>query len=108
MSGGYFNHNYSYENMKWDIFGLEDKPSNAFDDREISELVWDVFELIHDFDWYKSGDTCEETYLEKKKEFKKKWFEAIRKDRIKRIVDETFNETKEELYRTFGLGDKNE
>lgn len=101
MSGGYFNSNYSYESMKHDIFGYE--PSNAFEDKEISELVWDVFELIHDLDWYKSYDTCEETYLKKKEEFKKKWFQTSRKDRIKRIIDETLNETKEELYKTFGL-----
>lgn len=45
--------------------------SFVFEDREISELVWDVFDLIHSYDWYASGDTCKETYLKGKAEFKK-------------------------------------
>lgn len=83
-----------------------DKPTNAFENMEISELVWDVFELIYDYDWYASGDTCEETWLKKKAEFKKKWSQSERKDRIKRIVDDALNNTKEELYETFDLEDK--
>lgn len=108
MSGGHFNNNYSYETLRYDIFGYEDKPVNVFEDKEISELVWDVFDLIHDLDWYKSCDTCEETYIKKKLAFKKKWFESSRRDRIKRIIDESLNETKEELYKTFGLVSKDD
>lgn len=108
MSGGHFNHNYSYMTMQSDIFGYGDKYTNAFEDVEISELVWDVFNLIHDFDWYASRDTCEETWLKKKAEFKKKWFQSERKDRIKRIVDNALKNTKEELYKTFDLEDNDE
>ena len=66
MSGGYFE--YADRRAKDEIFGYSgDKPKgNVFEDREITELVWDVFNLIHDFDWYQSGDTCKETYLLKK------------------------------------------
>ena len=64
MSGGYFG--YRDTSLKSDIFGYSDKPDNVFEDREISELVWDIFDLIHDYDWYKSGDTCKENYLESK------------------------------------------
>lgn len=76
--------------------------ANVFEDREISELVWDVFQLIRDFDWYKSGDTCKETYLEKKASFKKKWFEK-HPERVKQIIDEAIAEAKQELYETYGV-----
>lgn len=103
MSGGYFQ--YIDSNLKSQIFGWTDKPDNEFQDVEITELVWNVLDLIHDFDWYMSGDTCEETWLKKKAEFKKKWFQSERKDRIKRIVDDALKDTKEELYKTFDLED---
>lgn len=69
MSGGRFN--YMDNTLKNEIFGWTDRPTNVFEDREISELVWDVFDLIHSYDWYASGDTCKETYLKDKAEFKK-------------------------------------
>lgn len=86
-----------------EIFGWTDRPTNVFEDLEISELVWDVFNLIHDYDWYSSGDTCEETYLKQKAAFKEKWFKSSRKDRIKKIIDSTLEDAKKELYKTFGL-----
>ena len=103
MSGGRFN--YTDSTLKSEIFGWTDIPRNVFEDREISELVWDVLGLIHDYDWYASGDTCEETYLKAKAEFKKKWF-SNRGVRIRRIVDDAIEECKNELYETFSLEDE--
>ena len=60
--------------------------------------------MIHDFDWYKSGDNCKETYLKAKEKFKKKWF-SNRGVRIRRIVDDAIQECKNELYETFGFED---
>lgn len=100
MSGGHFG--YIDGTLKGEIFGWEDKPTNVFEDKEISELVWDVLDLIHDFDWYKSGDTCKETYLKAKAEFKKKWF-SNRGLRVRRIVDDSIEQCKKELYETFGF-----
>lgn len=102
MSGGHFN--YKDSTLKYEIFGY-DEYSNVFEDREISELVWDIFELIHDFDWYRSGDTSEDDYLKAKDKFKKKWF-SNRGIRIRQIVDAAIDETKQELYKTFRLEDK--
>lgn len=101
MSGGRFE--YADSRLKSEIFGyFAEKPGNVFEDREISELVWDVLELIHDFDWYASGDTCKETYLKKKAEFKKKWL-SNRGVRVRRIVDEALAAVKAELYETYGI-----
>lgn len=100
MSGGHFN--YIDQRAKDEIFGYfgDELQRNVFEDREISELVWDVFELIHDFDWYKSNDTCKETYLKKKEAFKKKWL-GKRPEKVKQIIDEAIEEAKQELYETY-------
>ena len=100
MSGGHFD--YIDSRLKNEIFRWDDKPCNVFEDREISLLVWDVLDLIHDYDWYVSGDTCEETYLEAKEKFKKKWF-SNRGVRVRKIVDDAVNELRSELYKTFDI-----
>lgn len=100
MSGGHFD--YKDSMLKHEIFGWSDKPCNVFEDREISELVWDVLDLIHEYDWYTSGDTSKGTYLNKKTTFKEKWF-SNRGVRVRQIVDAALQETKQELYDTFGF-----
>lgn len=99
MSGGHFD--YQDFTLKDTIFGYSDTPKNVFEDKEISELVWDVLNLIHDFDWYYSGDTGEDDWLKSKAAFKAKWLKAAPEDRIKRIVDDSINESKREIYKTF-------
>ena len=105
MSGGYFS--YSDSHLKSEIFGWSDRPTNVFEDKEISELVWDVLDLVHAFDLYKCDDTNEETYLKAKLIFKNKWLKHDG-DRVKRIVDETLAECKDELYKTYGLKENND
>lgn len=101
MSGGHFD--YIDQSAKNEIFGyFGEEKENVFEDWKISELVWDVFELIHDFDWYKSGDTCKETYLKKKAAFKKKWL-GKRPEKVKQIIDKAIAEVKQELYETYGV-----
>ena len=100
MSGGRFN--YMDYQLKCEIFGYGDKPHNVFEDLEISELVWDVLDLIHDFDLYESGDTCKDTYLKSKREFKRKWL-SNRGVRVHQIVDNAIRELKSELYETFNI-----
>lgn len=104
MSGGRFD--YKDSSLKDEIYGWTDKPSNVFEDKEISELIWDVLNLIHDYDWYASGDTSKEQYLKEKTKFKEKWF-GNRDERIQRIINETVNECKKELYETFGFDEVN-
>ena len=101
MSGGHFD--YIDSRLKDEIFGYEDKPKNVFEDREISELVFDALDLIHDFDWYYSGDTSKETYLEAKAKFKKKWFGGNRGVRVKYTIDKALDEVRAELYETYGI-----
>lgn len=100
MSGGRFNYYNDY--LKSEMFGYGgDKPINVMEDDEISELVWDVLNLIHDLDYYQSGDTCRETYIESKKEFKKKWF-GNRSERLEQIVDKKIEQLREEVKEMIG------
>lgn len=98
MSGGHFN--YQDSALKNEMFGWTDKPRNVLEDRELSELAWDLLEVIHAYDWYASADTCKETYLKEKNKFKKKWL-SNRGVNVRRIVDEAVTELKAELYETF-------
>lgn len=102
MSGGRFN--YTNDTLQHEIFGWCDTAptTNVFEDLEITALIWDVFKLIHDFDWYASGDTQEETWLKKKAAFKKRWLGAP-KERTKRIIDDSIERLHQELYRTYGV-----
>ena len=42
MSGGYFN--YEDSNLKYEIFGFGNTCTNVFEDKEISQLIYDVFD----------------------------------------------------------------
>lgn len=109
MSGGRFD--YMDRAAMNEIFGCchSDNVPNVFEDKEISELIYDVFNLIHDYDWYASGDTSEEDYLRAKKVFKDKWLNGDKKQReirLKSIVDEAVDEVRDELYKTIGVNEQ--
>ncbi len=100
MSGGHFN--YDDDRLKNTIFDYEDKPSNQFQDPEISELVFDVLTLIHDYDWYISGDTGREDWLKAKKEFKRKWLRKNNLDTLEKLIDSRIEATRSELKEMLG------
>lgn len=106
MSGGRFD--YADSRLKHEMFGWSDKPYNVLEDRELSELTWDLLEVIHKYDWYASGDTGKDSYLKAKAEFKKKWL-SNRGVAVRRIVDTAIDELRQELYETYGFagGDSN-
>lgn len=100
MSGGRFN--YIDSQFKSELFGWTDKSWNVLEDREISDMTWDLLNLIHTFDYYKSGDCSKERYLTEKKSFKNKWF-SNRGVRVRSVIDTAIEELKEELYETYGI-----
>ena len=126
MSGGRWNYNQC--NLGYDMFpgcdvcyGLGDdekskyrnytesvklaRKLNPMEDRQLSELVFDVLCLIYSADWYKSGDTCEDIYREDVKFFKEKWLK-VNTDTVKDEICKSIQELKEELYVTFGIQEK--
>ena len=76
---------------------------NPLGDPEISALVYDVFCLLHSYDWAESGDTDIDAYQKDVEIFKKRWFKKARKDRIKEMIDISTEKLKEDLYQAFGL-----
>ena len=76
---------------------------NPLEDKQLSELVYDVFCLLHSYDWYTSGDTCEETYLKDVEYFKNKWLKETPEMLVKREINQTLAEAKEELYKALGV-----
>lgn len=99
MSGGRFN--YVDSTLKTEMFGWTDKPHDVMEDMEMSELVWDILDLIHTFDYYESGDTSRERYIEEKNAFKKKWF-GDRQIRLEEIVDQKIEELRTEIVEMIG------
>ena len=99
MSGGRFN--YADGNLKSEMFGWVDEPYNVMEDEEVSELVWDLLDLIHEFDYYVSGDILREDYIKAKNDFKNKWF-GNRKIRLEKIVDRKIEKLKSEIVEMIG------
>lgn len=113
MSGGHWN----YENdstcrdiFGWNIdviYGLNSEEVqkneravrrlNPLEDKEISELVYDVFCLLHSYDWYISGDTGEEDYRADVTYFKNKWLKRLPEERVKQEIEKTVSELRENL-----------
>lgn len=121
MSGGqfeYLDQKLAREMFGWNIdicygekgFSKVNKAGaiNPLQDREISKLTWDLLCLIYSFDYYISGDTGEEQYLEDLKYFKDKWLKPGRKETAKRLIDEECEELRKELYKELGISEKEE
>ena len=72
---------------------------NPMEDKQISELVFDILCLVYSADWYQSGDTGENTYREDLKYFKEKWLKKSEYELFKKEIDMSIEETKEELYK---------
>lgn len=123
MSGGHFDYKNDY--LCHDIFGWEvsaDYGDHGFkqskfarridplDDIIMSELVFDVFCLLHSYDWWQSGDTCEDTYRADVQRFKDKWLKQLPEERIREIVDDELNVVRGRLYNAFfpNGGNRNE
>lgn len=101
MSGGYFN--YANNSLQDAIFtqswgGTRDPKDDPFHDLEISDLVFDIFGLIHDLDYYKSCDYGEGTYRKCLTEFKDKWFaKGARQKRMAKYIDESISALRADL-----------
>ena len=115
MSGGFWQ--YENDTLAQSIYGWDMLPDygddgfsqavkawkrNPLEDKLMSELVWDVFCVLHSFDWYRSADTCEEGYREDVERFKKKWLKGISEDRVKEMISRELETAREELEKALG------
>ncbi len=78
MSGGSFDYKYSE---------IEHTYCGKMEDDELNDMMDDLCGLLHDLEWYDSGDIDEISYIETKKAFKDKWF-GMRDKNLRDIVSE--------------------
>lgn len=115
MSGGRFN--YMDSNLCNEIFDYGCGPQynlasktakasslfarklNPLDDEELSELLYDMFCILHSFDWAASGDTGYDDYRKDVAYFKNKWLKRTPAQRTKEEIDKTIAEARDTLYR---------
>ena len=93
MSGG--SHEYGYLKM-------DDLYVGGMYDAELDEMMCDLCNLLHDLEWWRSGDLGEEDYRESAREFKDKWFNSDRTERLKPIINYKMNKLRRELFEMIG------
>ena len=101
--GYYFDVSYGLDGKEHDRYLKDAIHENALADPEISGLVYDIFCLLHSYDWAESGDTDMDAYQKDVEIFKKRWYKKARKDRIKEMIDISTEKLKEDLYQAFGF-----
>lgn len=98
MSGGSYDYIYAK---------LSEECENNMYDSELNEMITDLCGVLHDLEWWQSGDIGEERYRKTAAEFKKKWFEGDRQERLKGYIDSQIGIVRKELYQLIGE-DKND
>ena len=67
------------------------------DDKEIKDLIQDLANLMHDLEWYLSGDYGKSDYEKTLFKFKDKWFGENRNKRLKGYITSTLDDMKWEI-----------
>lgn len=93
MSGG----SYDYE-----CYRVEEEYVGRMYDREMNLLMLDLVKVLHDLEWWQSGDCGEETYQKTLSEFKDKWFDGDRVERLQNIITEATDKLRMELLAMIG------
>ena len=91
MSGGSFEYRYLI---------IEDCYVGNMFDKELDEMLKDLVKVLHDLEWWQSGDISEKKYRETVTKFKAKWFKRD-KVNIERIIEKEFSNKKDELLSQF-------
>ena len=92
MSGG---------SMEYLCYKIMNQLSYVYDP-EIKDLMTDLAELMHDLEWWQSGDYDRDSYEETLSKFKAKWFKGDRQERLKGYIDEQIGIVRSQLYSLIG------
>lgn len=121
MSGGRFQ--YVNDQLANDIFGWGMNPDygndgfsqsrlaryiDPMEDKMLSEMLWDMFCLLHSLDWYQSGDTGEDTYLKDVEYFKGKWLKPTAEELVQHQIEESIADLRKELAKSLCFGQKSD
>lgn len=93
MSGG---------SMNYICYRVEEEAENM-GDRELIELVKDVANLMHDREWYISGDYGVDEWKVSARKFKEKWFKSDREERLKSLIEEIIASARKECMELIGV-----
>lgn len=114
MSGGHWD--YKNDQLAYEIFGWNTQTdcgltgkehdvqqklamkSNPLSDPELSALVFDVFCLLHSYDWARSGDTDMEDFRKDAQDFRNRWLGTTREAQVRVIVESCVEQLKDDLY----------
>lgn len=96
MSGG---------SMDYLFIKVEEEAVGKMHDAELDEFMQDVAHLLHDAEWWDSGDIIEQTYRESVARFKRKWFGTggHRSKRLERLIDEKIDQVRKECRQMIGF-----
>ena len=94
MSGG------SFDYM---CFQVENTYGGEMRDCELNEMIVDLCKVLHDLEWWQSGDYGEEDYRETVSKFKKKWFGKTQKERLEKAITRATADFEKQLRDTFGI-----
>lgn len=94
MSGGSYNYIYC---------ALSNECEGAMHDEEMNDLIKDLCEVLHDLEWWQSGDYGEEDYRKALIKFKEKWFKGSREKRLKEYIDKEISKMNKKLYDLIGV-----
>lgn len=102
MSGGHFDCDYDYFKMHDWAKRIQQDGNPLF-----ADLLRDVGNLLHSYDWWKSGDTSREDWLKDWKAFLNKWTGSSVKDLsdkqiedyVRYMVYESFGVPEDDRYR---------
>jgi len=94
MSGG--SHNYTYRQM-------EEYYEDAMKDAEMNKIISDLIEVLHDLEWWQSGDNSEDVYRKTLNEFKIKWMRGFNTELLQKIINEEVEKTRVQLQKMIGI-----
>lgn len=88
MGGGSFNYVYNK---------VEEYCCGRMRDRELNDMMKDLVLVLHDVEWYVSGDIDWEDYQQSVVAFKQKWFKSDREERYKDYLKQDYEQLVNEL-----------
>lgn len=95
MSGG----SYDYEYCR-----VEEEYVGRMYDAELDALIKDLVPVLKAVEWWKSCDTCEQTYRETVAKFKKKWLSGeTRQEILEGIICNKVDDLKYDLLKMIGI-----
>ena len=87
--------------MDYICFKLSDA-ADYIQDKEVKDLTKDLAELLHDLEWYESGDYGRDAYESQLNRFKKKWFTDSQNERLKWYLIGSLDGLKSEIENLLG------